>query len=467
MFKRIIFLLFPILLSVSTLATHLMGGTLSYKYVSSTANDVTYKINIELYRDCRDGVSQTVQFEPELTIGVYHNNTNKSKYKTERIKLISKRLVNISECYTTNYCAEEGSYEGIIVLSKSTLGYYLLNQICCRPMLDNLKNKDSKPENGFSLLTTIPPTSIINNSPVFSSSPNFIGGINKINEDMWNARDKDGDSLVYNIVAPYKGDTTNINGWVPPTNFVNPVSVDYVSGYSFTQPFGSNGSISINQATGQITFSNVQTGEYAFCIEVKEYRKGVLLARHRRDYPLIFINTPPETGFQIKLWHPQFVNNKSVSLSWQSCPNIYPAFTIERKEKFNNWIPIGQSKIKDNFIDTINNNTMYYYRVKTLVNSIEYSSNIDSAYISLTSLKQYQSTQTAIYPNPSKTYLIIHAPSLVGYSIYDITGKMLLQSMELSNAGETKLDIRSLNPGIYFIALKTEKGIITQRFIKE
>lgn len=470
MFKQISLLVLFGLLSVSAFATHIMGGTLSYKYVSSTTDKVTYEITLQMYRDCRGGVSTTVQFDPEIKIGIYHNNSSRTKYKTEVFNVITKRIVPLTSCYDigVNFCVEAGTYTKNVTFDKSTVGYFLAYEVCCRFKLDNLKDGVSMPENGFTFMGIIPPTHIINNSPVYDFNPNLVNGLNTTIEDYWGATDKDGDSLVYSIVAPYKGGTPSVGQWEPPSNLTDPVSVDYVNGYTYTKPLGNAGTISIDQTTGKLIFLNSNTGTYAFCIEIKEYRKGVLIGFYRKDYPLIFINIPPDIKTNLRLLNPQFVTYQSISLSWQICPNVFPIYTIERKEKNKAWAKIGETKIRDNYIDTIANNIMYYYRVKAIINSTEYVSNMDSAYITHNAnINISTANPISIYPNPAKDYLNFKNSSFTSYIIYDITGKMLLESKDLPITSETKVDVRSLKPGLYFILITTDKGLVSERFVKE
>ena len=72
-----------------------------------------------------------------------------------------------------------------------------------------------------------------------------------------------------------------------------------------------------------------------------------------------------------------------------------------------------------------------------------------------------------VFPNPAKDYLYFKNSSIGSYFIYDITGKVLLGSDEISNSSETKIDIRFLKQGLYFMVLKTEKGLVSERFVKE
>ena len=73
----------------------------------------------------------------------------------------------------------------------------------------------------------------------------------------------------------------------------------------------------------------------------------------------------------------------------------------------------------------------------------------------------------AIYPNPVNDYLIIKNPSIISCSVYDITEKLLLENKEILKSEELKVDVRGLKPGLYFILISTDKGMVSEKFIKE
>lgn len=75
--------------------------------------------------------------------------------------------------------------------------------------------------------------------------------------------------------------------------------------------------------------------------------------------------------------------------------------------------------------------------------------------------------QFYIYPNPAYSEINIENNDLVSIEqveIYSINGQ-LLKSLH-SNEVTVKIDISELQSGIYFIKLNTEKGISTQKFLK-
>jgi len=67
-----------------------------------------------------------------------------------------------------------------------------------------------------------------------------------------------------------------------------------------------------------------------------------------------------------------------------------------------------------------------------------------------------------IYPNPASSILTIKTENAIEtISIYNSLGTLVLQ------AKEKTFSVEKLNPGIYFIQVKTEKGTTMNRFIKE
>lgn len=70
----------------------------------------------------------------------------------------------------------------------------------------------------------------------------------------------------------------------------------------------------------------------------------------------------------------------------------------------------------------------------------------------------------SIFPNPTSSFLTIQSNNLISpISIYDITGKLVLQNT--GNSKEIILDISNLNSGLYFIKSNSQNSSIRKRFI--
>ena len=72
--------------------------------------------------------------------------------------------------------------------------------------------------------------------------------------------------------------------------------------------------------------------------------------------------------------------------------------------------------------------------------------------------------QPTIYPNPVKNILIIESGALKVevVRIVDLSGKTIYQFNETKN----QINVSALLPGFYFVKLETDKGIVTEKFIK-
>ena len=108
------------------------------------------------------------------------------------------------------------------------------------------------------------------------------------------ATDPDGDLLVYSFCDPFNGlssakpivlagDSTNAPPYLP---------VSFISPYSSSYPISSSPAININTATGIINGSPNTLGQWVIGICVSEYRAGVLIGTHHRDFQFNIINCP-------------------------------------------------------------------------------------------------------------------------------------------------------------------------------
>ena len=80
------------------------------------------------------------------------------------------------------------------------------------------------------------------------------------------------------------------------------------------------------------------------------------------------------------------------------------------------------------------------------------------------SIEQISENSLAIYPNPVKDELTIESGDLTinSVEICDITGKTIQQFN-----GGTTINVSQLSSGIYFVKIKTDKGDLTKKVIKE
>ncbi len=296
--KRILLIIFIALTLVPlTRATHLIGGSMSYQQIGiNSRGNYTYRVTQTLYRDCQNGITTTVQFEPEIVIGIYNNNTNRDLYNTVKIKLIYRKIVPApgrTDCpMNNNVCIEKGFYEGFVELDPSTVGYEMTFEKCCRNEQVNLVKGGSTPVQGQAYYCKIPPTHIKNGSPVFTGVPSPFMCTNDTTSFLNTAVDPDGDSLVYYFVKPFGSVGKGLSN-VDPPSVLTLKTVNYNPGFNENFPFGSTGYSKVDSFNGLTSYFTTTTGNYVVAIEVAEYRNGDLLGVVRLDLQIIFINCPP------------------------------------------------------------------------------------------------------------------------------------------------------------------------------
>lgn len=171
-------------------------------------------------------------------------------------------------------------YSLTIELPNTLNGYTVAYQTCCRT--DGLMNVGNG--TGSTYACSIPGTNQIGNSgdnaPQFGLPVNVICWHAPFTLD-FGATDVDpNDSLVYSFCNAYNGGGAGNAGFddpAPPPYG----SVNYLSGYSAGNPFGTNATINPN--TGVISGIAPDFGKYVVCVCINIYRDGVWIATHRKD----------------------------------------------------------------------------------------------------------------------------------------------------------------------------------------
>lgn len=305
--QKIFCLLAFLFLFAETQATHLMGGSMTYTYNGvdlATGND-KFKISLTIYRYCEGA---TAPLDASLQMGVYPQDINapnddKIWQETVVLSLTSQQIIEPpaigATCnFTSNVCVEKGVFEADVLLAPSTGGYHLAVERCCRN--GNIINLSNPGGIGQSYYCFIPPSPVINSSPVLPDIAVPYLCISDTVSVVNNAVDPDGDSLVYSFETPFIGNTGTGIAMPDPQFDNNPYPVPilgatYNPGYTTANPFGAGGYASIDSQTGLTNYFIPNQGFYVVVIEIKEYRNGVLISSVRRDIQLIAIACPPNS----------------------------------------------------------------------------------------------------------------------------------------------------------------------------
>ena len=274
-----LFALIFMVLGLPVQATHIIGGELYYDCLGGN----NYLITLKVYRDCLNGQAP---FDNPASISIWDAGGN----LLQTINLPFPGASNVpftpnSPCFQAppNVCVEEAIYAFQTTLPIQATGITLAYQRCCRNnSIVNLVNPGST---GSTYQTTIPGTNLIscNSSPRFNNFPPIAVCLGDTLKFDHSATDPDGDSLVYELCSTYHGGSVATPMPIPtspppftPITFSPPFSAIY--------PLASNPPIAINPATGFMTAVPNQVGQYVVGVCVREYRNGVLIGVHQRDF---------------------------------------------------------------------------------------------------------------------------------------------------------------------------------------
>ncbi|MCZ2442337.1 MAG: hypothetical protein LC101_00935, partial [Flavobacteriales bacterium] len=296
--NNIILLKFLIL---SSYATHIIGGEMYYDCLGNNQ----YKITLKIYRDCYNGEAP---YDNPANISVWKGDG--TLYTNLSVSFPGSSYVPFiagNPCFQAppTVCVQEAIYTTTVTLPPSSTGYILAYQRCCRNnTIVNLVNPQST---GATYTATIPPAGplVCNNSPRFKNFPPIALCVGDALQFDHSAIDPDGDSLSYELCATYSGGTATAPMPVP-TSAPPFDNIIFQNPYSITYPIASNPPITINPITGELNVKPTQLGQYVVGVCVKEYRNGVLIGTHRRDFQFNVVNCIVNVNAEILL--PQSLN---------------------------------------------------------------------------------------------------------------------------------------------------------------
>ncbi len=296
--KLLIVLLIIVCCNSSVLAVHIKGGWIYYEYLGKGINDTSkslYRVSLKVYRDCN--APTPGQNDDPLQLTIYEGNST-TPYSTlsiplSRIDTMDKKYYSGCLSAPPRVCYNILVYSQTVELPKNSSGYVLSYQRCCRISgLTNVTVPSSSVGNTYS--TTIPGTAIDpgfikNNSPVFAQKDTVLLCHNAHFILDYSAKDIDGDSLVYYYSNALNGGATTTPIPSPSQTTSQFTSIPYSSGYSGSNPFGTNATV--NRTTGMIEGNAPSIpGEWVLSVSVDEYRHGIILGTTRKELHVIVGN---------------------------------------------------------------------------------------------------------------------------------------------------------------------------------
>lgn len=208
--------------SISAYSSHLLGGQLWYEHVSTSQNNVTLKVHLDLYRELSGITLGTTQII-NVTCSIGGSSLSST---TQSLNLATPEYQLQSQNCGGSYTVMVNHFEGFITVPNNC-SIKLSWETCCRPPgITGLNNSSAE---GFYIEAKInlenPNVRSFDNSVV----PPQLGIIRlntgQINQVATLYSEIDGDSVFAALKPAKSNSTTNVN---------------YATGYSFTQPIHSN-----------------------------------------------------------------------------------------------------------------------------------------------------------------------------------------------------------------------------------
>ncbi len=359
-------------------ATHIVGGGITYECLGTVPNGIRYRIEVEIYQDCLNGIPEARAEDIPAYIGIFDNNG--VLYRRDSIGNFSQGSVDSvlvppnfkNECVNNppRLCLKKLTFSKVYTLPTNSIGYRVMYVRCCRN--EAIINLNNPGQVGATFFCNIPASAEANcnNSAYFKNYPPQIICVNNPLVYDHSAIDTDGDSISYELCDAYPGGTTTApkpwpTGQLPrPITQISqsPPSYGYKAGFSPAKPMGGNPMVQINPATGVITGTPNLQGRFVVSVCAHEWRNGVRINTVRREFQFTVTNCSKAVIADI----PQFSDEYNTYLV--SCKSKTIKFLNKSSGGFSyNW-SFGTGDVSTEFEPTYTYPDTGIYTVKLVVN---------------------------------------------------------------------------------------------------
>jgi len=257
-------------------ATHAAGADLTYQCLGG----LQYKINISFYRDCA-GVSEpnSISLKYASASCGYNLTATANKIANTGNEITVPCNSAATRCTNGNLTGiRKFEYSVTVTLPAACSDWIFSYEVCCRNCaITTIQNPCANSTKLYveSKLNNI--AAPCNSSPTFSNIPIAFVCIGQNFNYNHGVMDPNGDSLVYELIAP-KISSSNTVTFIPPA--------------STTTPVASSTAFSLNASTGDINFTPSQLQIGIMAIRVREFRNGVEIGAVIRDMQVYTQNCP-------------------------------------------------------------------------------------------------------------------------------------------------------------------------------
>jgi gliding motility-associated-like protein len=308
------------MLALKGFGKHIKGGEIHYSYLGPSPtkpNYDRYLLRLRLFISCQSTLGQ---LETSVVLGIFRTDDNTPVDAVEA-DLTSSYLINLqkpSPCIInpSPVCYWIREFTVIVELAKDPTGYMVVFQRCCR--IDGINNILPNINIGASYFCQIQGTNSIgvnahNSNPDFGIKDTVLICQGKRFKLDYSAVDADGDSLTYEFAPAYYGGSSNNAIVTNPGSPATLVQLGYRAGFNGLQPMGSG--VTINRKTGLISGVAPTGGDYVVCVLLKEFRAGILVSTHRKDF---IIHIDDRCDFPSADLEPSYITCNGFDFSFQN-----------------------------------------------------------------------------------------------------------------------------------------------------
>jgi gliding motility-associated-like protein len=287
-------------------ANHLLGGEITYKFVSASGNNQVYRVKLSFFADCSSDVPDGA-FRALLNanpyIKLYKDNNlvegrnlryNAAESDIEITPVCPDEATNTT-CFNINNPLpgiKKYVYEGEFTLNGTHNNWRFAfegsissnSQAGRSLIIDNVEifNSTTGVTSLMYLEATLNNTSATNSSPAFTAPPTPFFCINKAQTYSLGAADPDNDNMGFSLITAKQ--LPNIN-----TGIVNPVT--YLGTYTATAPLPTApGNFNFNSTNGQLNFTPNMVQNCLVVNLVEEFRNGVKIGSSMREMTFVILD---------------------------------------------------------------------------------------------------------------------------------------------------------------------------------
>ncbi len=275
--------------------SHLAGQDFSYVMLGASGGMYHYRVSLSLIQDCLNGQPAAIMEDNPAFFSVYSGSgilvdLDTSVYYTSAVLMPTTANGSCDSFIAGDpICHRKATFSADFYLPACTTGYTVVYQRCC---LNALANILDPADMGVTAFCNIPASGIAtyNNNAIFNNYPPSILDLGVPLAFDCSATDPDGDSLSYEICAPYSGANASSGNIKPIPSFGPYDNYTYLDSLSAGNPLGCSPPLTMNAKTGILAGTPNALGNYIVGVCCTEWRHGTAINTVQRVFEFLVVN---------------------------------------------------------------------------------------------------------------------------------------------------------------------------------